>query len=118
MRIKDLTDLVHGQNYYIYSLKISNSFGIERIGKVQKVKFIDGEGCENIYHGYGHLLKRGKFILNNRTFDVYSWRYRIFDNYDEAVSEYNKEVLNTLDRLDSFYQEHKKRIKNLLYDRK
>lgn len=120
MRITDFKKLKDGNTYYIYTLSVGNFYSIYRKGKVEEVTYTSNKSEDDlprcIYHGTLGVFNR----KNGGVRSVSSYpsdTIKVFDNIEEAKKEYDKDVKNLIDGLDSFYQERRDALVNLLYNK-
>lgn len=99
-----IEDIKDGEEYYVYALRISPSGRVSRKVIPQKGKFIK----DNKYCGYN----TGTFY-NKKGKPLGYFGIRIFDNYEEAVKDWNIQVQNILDKSISEFETKIKNISSL-----
>lgn len=95
-----LDKLVDGKEYYVYALRISRSGKASRKIIPQIAKFKKDRGTRGSFYN-----EKGKYL--GETWYTY---FNVFDNYEEAVEEWNMQLQNILDKVTS---EFETRIKNI-----
>ena len=98
-----IEDIKDGEEYYVYALRISPSGRVSRKVIPQKGKFIKGN--KNGYYIGTFYNEKGK--------PLGSTCFRIFDNYEEAVKDWNMQVQNILDKSISEFETKIKNISSL-----
>jgi len=91
---------VDGKEYYVYALRISRSGKASRKIIPQIAKFKKDSGHRGSFYN-----EKGKYLG-----DTWYTNFNIFDNYEEAVEEWNMQLQNILDK---FTSEFETRIKNI-----
>ena len=101
-----IEDVKDGEKYYVYALRISPSGKTSRKVIPQKSKFIK-ENNNSFYTGTFYNEK-GKPLGS-----TWYYGFRIFDNYEEAVKDWNMQVQNILDKSISEFETKIKNISSL-----
>lgn len=101
-----IEDVKDGEEYYVYALRISPSGKTSRKVIPQKSKFIK-ENNKSFYTGTFYN-KKGKPLGS-----TWYYGFRIFDNYEEAVKDWNMQVQNILDKSISEFETKIKNISSL-----
>lgn len=101
-----IEDVKDGEEYYVYALRISPSGRVSRKVIPQKSKFIKGN--KNGYYIGTFYNEKGKPLGS-----TWYTSFRIFDNYEEAVKDWNIQVQNTLDKSISEFETKIKKISSL-----
>lgn len=121
MKVMGNESLIDGKIYWMTSTYINNSFKVERIGRPKKVIFHRVPKSEedkqlrpwnsSLYEIFLTEFATGKSI-------TYFYGVEIFDTEEEAIEEFNKRILVNLDMLESFYENRKNILQNLIIEKK
>lgn len=121
MKVTGNESLIDGKIYWMTSTYINNSFRVERIGRPKKVIFHRVLRSEedkqlrpwnsSLYEIFLTEFATGKSI-------TYFYGVEIFDTEEEAIEEFNKRILVNLDMLESFYENRKNNLQNLIIEKK
>lgn len=102
--------------YYLVSLRITNTtFSIETKGKVERVMFKRNIDPASSGWRLGSIIRLDKSGREVKLYGYQKRYYKFFNEEEEAKDYYNSVIMNTLDRLEQFYQTTKENLGKLKY---